>query len=68
MKKLLRLDDLSRGGRSRGEVFDLLGLRVIVSPQKDSPLEQGEATAIQVYDLVSLNIMFQRYAKLPQCF
>lgn len=68
MKKLLRLDDLSRGGRGRGEVFDLLGLRVVVSPQKDCPPEQGEANAAQVDNIVYLNNMLSCYARLPQCF
>ena len=65
MKKLLRLDDLSRGGRGRGEVFDLLGLRVVVSPQKDCPPEQGEANAAQVDNIVYLNNMLSCYARLP---
>ena len=32
MKKLLRLDDVAKGGRGRDEVYDLLGLSVIVRP------------------------------------
>jgi GTP pyrophosphokinase len=32
LKKLLRLGNMSSGGRSRTEVFDLMGLRVIVEP------------------------------------
>ena len=54
MKKLLRLDDIARGGRGRGEVFDLLGLRVVVSPNEGIPLEDGEAMAAQVSQLYAL--------------
>ena len=35
MKKLLRLDDLSAGGRERGALFDLLGMRVVVHPRDE---------------------------------
>ena len=34
MKKLLRLDDLSAGGREKGALFDLLGMRVVVHPKE----------------------------------
>ena len=51
MKKLLRLDDLARGGRGRGEVFDLLGLRVVVSPNEGIAPEEGEAMAAQASQL-----------------
>ena len=53
MKKLLRLDEFSRGGRDRGEVFDLLGLRVIVSHSGSASSEEGEAVAAQVSQLAS---------------
>ncbi len=53
MKKLLRLDEFSRGGRDRGEVFDLLGLRVIVSHSSSASSEDGEAVAAQVSQLAS---------------
>ena len=53
MKKLLRLDEFSRGGRDRGEVFDLLGLRVIVSHSGTASCEEGEAIAAQVSQLAS---------------
>ena len=33
MKKLLRLDDLDAGGRDRGALHDVLGMRVIVHPR-----------------------------------
>ena len=36
LKKLLRLGNLQEGGRKREEVFDVLGLRVIVVPKGDS--------------------------------
>ena len=51
MKQLLRLDDIARGGRGRAEVFDLLGLRVVVSPNEGIPVEDGEAMAAQVSQL-----------------
>ena len=53
MKKLLRLDEFARGGRDRGEVFDLLGLRVIVSHSGSATSEEGEAVAAQVSQLAS---------------
>lgn len=37
MKKLLRLEDLSKGGRSKEEIFDVLGMRAIVQPRQDLP-------------------------------
>lgn len=45
LKKLLRLGDLSQGGRKREEVFDVLGLRAIVSPRDD--LKDSERAAIK---------------------
>ena len=33
MKKLLRLGDMARGGRERGEVYDLLGIRAVAQPR-----------------------------------
>ncbi|BDA46038.1 probable GTP diphosphokinase CRSH, chloroplastic at N-terminal half [Coccomyxa sp. Obi] len=47
MKKLLRLDDVARGGRGRDEVYDLLGLRVIVIPYPGMPAEEAELAATQ---------------------
>jgi (p)ppGpp synthase/HD superfamily hydrolase len=35
LKKLLRLGDTSKGGRSRSEVYDLIGLRAVVIPRSD---------------------------------
>ncbi len=48
MKKLLRLDDVARGGRGRDEVYDLLGLRVIVISYPGMPAEEAELAATQV--------------------
>ena len=47
MKKLLRLDDLAAGGRGRGDIFDLLALRVVVDPRPDLPADQAEAACVQ---------------------
>ena len=43
MKKLLRLDDLDAGGRDRGALHDVLGMRVIVHPREadDEEVEGG---------------------------
>ncbi len=49
MKKLLRMDDVAKGGRGRDEVYDLLGMRVIVTPYPDLPVEEGELAATQVW-------------------
>ncbi len=37
MKKLLRLEDLSQGGRQKEEIYDVLGMRAIVQPREDLP-------------------------------
>ena len=42
MKKLLRLDDLSAGGRDREALFDLLGMRVVVHPREGDGGEGAE--------------------------
>lgn len=47
LKKLLRLGNLSQGGRKREEVFDVLGLRAIVVPHGDD-----EASAIEACYIV----------------
>lgn len=47
MKKLLRLDDLAAGGRERGDIFDLLALRVVVDPRPDLPADQAAAACVQ---------------------
>mmetsp|Transcript_30964 Transcript_30964/g.68597 ORF Transcript_30964/g.68597 Transcript_30964/m.68597 type:complete len:668 (+) Transcript_30964:195-2198(+) len=45
MKKLLRVGDMSSGGRQREEIYDLLGMRAIVQPRQDLPPEQAEELA-----------------------
>ena len=47
MKKLLRLGDLAAGGRERGDIFDLLALRVVIDPRPDLPVDQAEAACAQ---------------------
>jgi GTP pyrophosphokinase len=51
LKKLLRLGDTSKGGRSRSEVYDLIGLRAVVIPRSDlsSPKEAEEAAIKACY-------------------
>ena len=48
MKKLLRLGDMAKGGRERDEVFDLLGMRVVLMPRTDLPTDEAEEAAVQV--------------------
>lgn len=48
MKKLLRLDDMAKGGRGRDEIYDLLGMRVVVAPLPGTPLETAAIAATQV--------------------
>ena len=48
MKKLLRLGDMAKGGRERDEVFDLLGMRVVLLPRTDLPADDAEQAAVQV--------------------
>ena len=40
MKKLLRLEDLSKGGRQREDIYDVLGMRAVVQPRTDLPQAQ----------------------------
>ena len=47
MKKLLRLDDMARGGRARDEIYDLLGMRVVVAPLPGTPPETAAIAATQ---------------------
>lgn len=47
MKKLLRLDDMAKGGRAREEVYDLLGMRVVVAPLPGMPPETAAMAATQ---------------------
>ena len=48
MKKLLRLGNTAKGGRARGEIFDLLGMRLVVEPKDDVPADRAEQLAAQV--------------------
>lgn len=53
LKKLLRLGNSSQGGRTREEIFDVLGLRAIVLPRKDiKDEEQAERFAIEACYIV----------------
>ena len=47
MKKLLRLDDMAKGGRGRDEIYDLLGMRVVVAPLPGTPVETTAIAATQ---------------------
>jgi (p)ppGpp synthase/HD superfamily hydrolase len=47
MRKLLRLNDPAAGSRRLGQMYDLLGMRAVVLPRKDLPLEEAEAAAVQ---------------------
>lgn len=48
LKKLLRLGEMARGGRRRAEIYDLMGVRLVVQPRSDLPPEEAEAAAAQV--------------------
>jgi tetratricopeptide (TPR) repeat protein/ppGpp synthetase/RelA/SpoT-type nucleotidyltranferase len=53
LKKLLRLGDTSKGGRSRSEVYDLIGLRAVVVPRFDlSSSQEAEEAVIKACYLV----------------
>ena len=55
MKKLLRLGDFKAGGRSRDDIFDLLGMRVVVQPLEHGVVvsaEEAEAAARQACFIV----------------
>ncbi|GFR40563.1 hypothetical protein Agub_g1139 [Astrephomene gubernaculifera] len=52
MKKLLHLGDMARGGRSREELYDLLGMRVIVQPPPHLPPGEAEAAATKACYIV----------------
>ncbi len=54
MRKLLTLNDFSKGGRTRDELYDLLGLRIIVHPRQVAEGDSkggavAEADAVQVW-------------------
>jgi len=40
MKKLLRLDEFSKGGRQKEDIHDVLGLRAVVQPREDLPPDE----------------------------
>ena len=61
MKKLLRLEDLSKGGCVPRVLFDLLGMRIIVEPRDDLPLAVAEQRAIEV------SLSLRSAAKRTQC-
>jgi hypothetical protein len=48
LKKLLRLGETARGGRSRAEIYDLVGVRAVVLPRRDMPAAEAEEAAAQV--------------------
>lgn len=53
MKKLLRLDSIQTGGRSKEQVHDVLAARCIITPHPDLPPQQAETLATQVRVSVS---------------
>ena len=48
MKKLLRLDSIQAGGRSKEQVHDVLAARCVITPHPDLPRQQAETLATQV--------------------
>ena len=48
MKKLLGLGHMTRGGREREQVFDLVGIRAVVQQRADLPHDTAEQAAVQV--------------------
>ena len=52
MKKLLGLGHMTRGGRERQEVFDMIGIRAVVQPRADLPPDTAEQAAVQVGALI----------------
>lgn len=48
MKKLLRLDSIEAGGRSKEQVHDVLAARCIITPHPDVPPQEAEDLATQV--------------------
>lgn len=47
LKKSLNLESFAAGGRLNEDVFDLLGLRLVVLPRDDLPAEEAEERAVQ---------------------
>lgn len=62
MRKVLSLDKISAGGRQKSNVFDILGLRVIVHPRKNS--QNSEDDAIQACYKI-LNLLHTRWVVVP---
>lgn len=58
MRKLLALHDAGRGGRRREDLYDLLGLRIIVAPRAAG--NQGDALAEQ--DAVQVRLVLGQRA------
>ncbi|GIM06602.1 hypothetical protein Vretimale_10880, partial [Volvox reticuliferus] len=52
MKKLLHLGEMARGGRSREELYDLLGMRAVVKPPDFLPPDEAEAAATKACYIV----------------
>lgn len=48
MKKVLRLGEAAKGGRARDEVFDVLGLRIILDMQASHPASHEPHDAAEV--------------------
>ena len=55
MKKLLRLDSLQAGGRSRQDLHDILASRCIVIPHPHLPIVEAERLATQVGNHVQID-------------
>lgn len=52
LKKVLRLGDMTKGGRTLREIYDLVGLRAIIVPRRDLPQAVAEDRALQACYLV----------------
>ena len=62
MKKLLWLDDLSQGGRDKEDIYDILGMRVIVQPREDLPPAEVRIRVLQHQEgLVTLRTSSSHY-------
>ena len=67
MKKLLGLGHMTRGGREREEVFDLIGIRAVVHPRPDLPADIAEQAAVQVGQVVELANLVWSGRRKDQC-
>ena len=54
MKKVLRLGEAAKGGRARDDVFDILGLRIILDMQPSHPAAHAphDAAEVQIFAFV----------------